>query len=246
MSGLYDAPPSLLKSAHTEAMGRGRMMLVLLAAIAVGALIAFADHSSDARLSIASLVLLLLLAVLSTSLAIVHERKRIGRASAQIVVGTRKFRIQESIKLKYSPEQVWALIYPAHNMPLLSPEVTRGYRVAGTPEGLGEQQAGVLTDGTIHVIQVLEYDPPRRAAVTMISPKPSTTTKSMWDLEPLGEHCMLTHGVEYEIPDLPAVEDALQEFVREIRDGLRDALRRIRTALADEHDPPPKGSGSRM
>jgi hypothetical protein len=62
----------------------------------------------------------------------------------------RTVRIQEAVKLRHSPEQVWALIEPAEHSVVLSPEsVARAFRVPGTPAGLGQQQCFVDLDGSV-------------------------------------------------------------------------------------------------
>lgn len=58
------------------------------------------------------------------------------------------------------PDQVWAFIRAAETTPLVQPEVLRGFSVAGTPRGVGEQQAfiqdgpaGMKAAGVIEVIE---------------------------------------------------------------------------------------------
>ncbi len=88
-----------------------------------------------------------------------HSERRWPRRSQKVPSGPiRTFRIQEAVKLRQSPEVVWALIAAAEHAVVLTPEsVARGFRVPGTPAGLGEQQCLVDLDGNTSIHEVVEY-----------------------------------------------------------------------------------------
>lgn len=97
-------------------------------------------------------------------------------ARSQQVTGTplplRTFRIFEAVKLKASPERVWALVHPAESSLVLAPDETaRAFTVPGTGPGLGEQQCHIDHDGAASIIEVVELEPGRRAVTRLLSPR---------------------------------------------------------------------------
>lgn len=85
----------------------------------------------------------------------------------------RTIRLEETTLLSHSCETVWGLIEPAEHMPLLEPKVAYGYRVPGTPHGVGERQATELHDGVTVIVEVIEHEPNRRAVSRQVSRDPS-------------------------------------------------------------------------
>ena len=144
----------------------------------------------------------------------------------------RTFRIQEAVKLRQAPEQVWALIAPAEHAVVLTPEtVARGFRVPGTPAGLGEQQCFVDLEGSTSIHEVVEYVELRRAVTRMISPPTPVPLRATHQVEPLGEGCILSFGMEF---DAPAGTIWPQEQQAEWRRTASRYLERVRHALAAE------------
>ena len=130
------------------------------------------------------------------------RRRRDPDATDAVAVfrDTRTFRIHETVQLRHPPEHVWAFVHAAESSVLLLPGVVHAFTVPGTGAGLGEQQAVVDRDGRRTVIEVTEYEEGRRAVAAVISPPPEMPTRSVTALEPLGEGCALTYGVEYDAP----------------------------------------------
>jgi hypothetical protein len=144
----------------------------------------------------------------------------------------RTFRIQEAVKLRQRPEAVWALIAPAEHAVVLAPEsVARGFRVPGTPAGLGEQQCMVDLDGNTSIHEVIEYSEARRAVTRLISPPSPVPVRATHQLEPLGEGCILSVGMEF---DAPAGTVWPQEQQDEWRRGASRYLSRVRKVLVAE------------
>jgi len=144
----------------------------------------------------------------------------------------RTFRIQEPIKLRQPPAVVWALIAPAEHAVLLAPEtVARSFRVPGTPGGLGEQQCFVDLEGNTSIHEVIEYSDARRAVTRMISPPSSIPLRATNSLEPLGDGCIFTVGMEF---DAPAGTNWPQAQQDEWRRGALRYLARVRQTLAAE------------
>lgn len=111
----------------------------------------------------------------------------------------RTFRIQDAVKLRQSSEVVWALIGPAEHAVVLAPEwVARGFQVPGTPAGLGKQQCFVDLEGNTSIHEVIEYVEARRAVTRMISPPSPIPQRATHQLEPLGEGCILSVGMEFD------------------------------------------------
>jgi uncharacterized protein YjeT (DUF2065 family) len=112
----------------------------------------------------------------------------------------RVVRIQESTLLPWPCETVWTLIKPAEKAPLIEPTIRRGYRVPGTPEGLGEQQAFEYLDGNVSMIEVVEYQHAHRAVIRQVSPAPDVDLRMVQSLEPVAEGSIYTMCWEATIP----------------------------------------------
>jgi hypothetical protein len=144
----------------------------------------------------------------------------------------RTFRIQEAVKLRHTPQQVWRLIVPAEHGVFLSPEtVARGFRVPGTPEGLGEQQCFIDLDGNTLIHEVIEYAEARYAVTRMISPPTPADIRATYRVEPLGEGCILSIGMEF---DAPASTTWPQNQQDEWRRFASRYLERVRLTLIAE------------
>jgi hypothetical protein len=112
----------------------------------------------------------------------------------------RVVRVQEATLLPWPCETVWALIKPAEKAPLIDPNIRRGYRVQGSPEGLGEQQAFEHFDGSISMIEVVAYQHARRAVIRQLSPVPELETRAIQSVEPVEEGCVYTMCWEVTVP----------------------------------------------
>jgi hypothetical protein len=158
-----------------------------------------------------------------------HRAVRRNSQAARVATGpVRTVRMQEAVRLPYPPERVWSLIVPAENGPLLVPSIARAYRVPGTPEGVGEQQASMDLAGNVTVVEVTEFVPNRRAVTKIVSPPPAVPVRSVYSLEPLGDGCLFAYGIELDT-SAAAISD---EGARGWRAGAQDYLGRVREALA--------------
>lgn len=155
-----------------------------------------------------------------------------GGASMGASVGpgqVQTHRLQETTKLRHSPEQVWSLIHPAEHAPLLSPHTARGYRVPGTPDGVGEQHASVGLDGSVSVLEIVELTPERRAVTRLVSPVPPVPVRFVVELEALGDGCLYTLRQEH---DAGATHGWSDEESTAWRRAAREHLERVRDVLA--------------
>ena len=134
------------------------------------------------------------LSVVATIALAGTSRRAATAAHAPVVT----HRIQESIRLNHPPEKVWALIAPAENAALLTPNTARAYRVPGTPAGVGEQQAFTNLDGHTSIVEVTEYIEARLAVTKVISPPLPVPVRATYRLEPSGAGCLLHLGQEYD------------------------------------------------
>ncbi len=141
-------------------------------------------------------------------------------------------RFVEVAELPHPCDVVWAFIKPAETSPLWEPSIRRGYHVPGTPLGLGERQAFESIDGTTTVIEIVEYEPGRRAVTMVVSPEPEPSVRSVYSLEPVEGGCALSLGSEIDVPAggrvHPDYEDAW-------RTTTQAQLARLRHALAESH-----------
>jgi len=142
-------------------------------------------------------------------------------------------RLQEAALLPWPCKTVWDLVKPAENSPLLDPTIRRGYRVPGTPDGLGEQQAFEREDGWTIIIEVTEYQHGRRAVTSQVSPPAAEQLRTVQTVEPVDGGCKYRIAVEIE---LRAGQRVLPQFEKEWRDGTRVQLERTEQTLAAELD----------
>lgn len=143
-------------------------------------------------------VAVLVVTVLVSTAALLLGRLRTPAAVSVAGTAVRTHRLQETIRLRHPQEKVWSLIHPAEHAPLLAPDVTRGYRVPGTPEGVGEQQALVGLDGVTQVVEVIECTPARRAVIKVVSPAMPVPVRLVYELEPLADGCFYTVRQEHD------------------------------------------------
>jgi hypothetical protein len=136
--------------------------------------------------------------------------------------------VKESVMLRHSPEVIWSLIHPPETAPLLSPDCQKGYRVPGTPVGLGEQQAFVDLRGNTSVIEVVEIVEFRRAVTKAISADSPIALTSVTSIDPVSGGCIFSVTHEYEMSPRGAYSVAQ---IAEIRQGIRDYLERVQRAL---------------
>ncbi len=106
--------------------------------------------------------------------------------------------VEESAYLPHAADVVWNVVHPAENAPLLEAGIRHGYRVPGTPEGIGEQQAFVFVDGSMTVVEVIELSPGRRAVVRKISP-PDVPQRTIFELVPTSDGCLYRQRVEVDV-----------------------------------------------
>lgn len=161
-------------------------------------------------------------------------------------------RLSEAVLLPRSCETVWDLVKPAEKSPLIDPTLRRGYRVPGTPDGLGERQAFEQLDGVTVIVEVIEYRHERRAVTRQVSPPPVEPSRLIHTVDPVDGGCTYTVAAEIE---LRAGQRIRPEFERAWRSTIRAQLERTRqlldascgdsTETADARaDPTPPSDGS--
>jgi hypothetical protein len=153
----------------------------------------------------------------------------------------RMVRLEESGFLPWPSEVVWDLIEPAEKAPLIEPGTVRAHHVAGTPSGLGEQQAHERLDGSIVVLEVIEYEHGRRAVTRQVSPPGNERPRTTQAVEPTNEGCIYTMAEETDLAAgqriLPAVEAAWRAYVQQ-------QITRIELILAATHGSAAARNGS--
>jgi hypothetical protein len=132
--------------------------------------------------------------------------------------------------LPYSPDTVWALIMPPEKAPLVDANVRRGYREPASPEGVGERHVLEGLDGQTTTLEVIEYEPGRRALVRVISPAPKREVRLSYTLQPVDEGCLYSVGFEM---DLLRGHYIRQQFKDNWRAQIQAMFDRIRQVLAD-------------
>jgi len=139
--------------------------------------------------------------------------------------------------LPHGRERVWDLICPAENVPLIDARIRKGYRVPGTPEGRGEQQAFEAIDGTTTVVEVIDFEPGCRAVVRVVSPLdvPMRITHDVADM-PDAPGCAYRQSVEI---DLPRGRRLRPGFARRWRTSTRESFDLISSELSRPKWPPP-------
>lgn len=109
-------------------------------------------------------------------------------------------RLQESRYVGHPPELVWSVIEPPEMSPLLDPRIRRGYRVPGTPPGVGEKHAAEMLDGSVQVIEVLSLVPGRRAMTSTIEQTQSVPIRNVAQVEPAAGGTVYSEGIEIDLP----------------------------------------------
>jgi hypothetical protein len=200
---------------------------VTQAILVLGALLFFVSLLSTGDL-LAGLGVLALIVVAVSVLAFVHRRRLTART----------VRLEETAMMPYSCEVVWGLIKPAEKAPLVEPELSRGYQVPGTPEGIGERQALERHDGTTVIVEVIEYEANRRAVVRQVSPRTPEEQRTLHAVEPVTGGCMYTEAIEF---DLKAGQRIRAEWEGLWRSAVKARIARIRALLDSAADAVPKG-----
>jgi hypothetical protein len=164
-----------------------------------------------------------------------HQARRQAAARGQNMAGGASgngglttLPIKEAVMLRHSPEVVWSLIRLAETTPLLDPNCQKGYRVPGTPSGVGEQQAFVDLQGRTSVIEVIDCVEFSRAVTRLIAPDSPVEVVSTTSIEPVAGGCILALTHQF---GLPAGSAYTADQIADIRRGLRDYLERVRAAL---------------
>lgn len=141
----------------------------------------------------------------------------------------RTVRLEETAMLQYSCEVVWGLIKPAEMAPLVEPELSRGYQVPGTPDGVGERQALEQHDGTTIIVEVIEYEANRRAVTRQVSPKMLEEQRNLQAVEPATGGCMYTEAFEVDLKAGQRIIRAEWEVLW--RSAVQERIARIRAML---------------
>lgn len=140
----------------------------------------------------------------------------------------RTIRLEETTLLPHPCEKVWGLIEPAEYAPLLEPKIAYGYRVPGTPRGVGERQAMEGHDGATTIVEVVEHVPNRRAVSRLLSPRSIAETRTFETVEPTDEGCRYSIAVEV---DMRAGVRLRSDFERQWRRTMKDRFPRVRKIL---------------
>lgn len=141
----------------------------------------------------------------------------------------RTHRLEEAAMLPNNCEVVWGLIRPAETAPSLDPSLGRGYQVPGTPDGLGERQALERLDGTTVIIEVIDYEPNRRAVTRQISPTIVDGQRGIQTVEPVDGGCMYTIAVEVDLKPGHRISPKWEPMWRS---DMHEHLIRVRSLLA--------------
>jgi hypothetical protein len=141
------------------------------------------------------------------------------------------YSLRETAYLPFSPAAVWAVLHPADLAPLLNPNIVKGYRVPGTPDGVGEQQAFVDVAGGTTVIEVVDGTPGERSATRQVSPKATLPTLSTWEVQPASDGCIVSFQQEMTVSAVSRPDPAAENRWRE---GIRDMFRRLRDTLQSQ------------
>ena len=139
------------------------------------------------------------------------------------------------------PELAWQVI-EAPQLALEDPDVVEADWV-GTQRGVGGKQAFVRRnpDGTTtaSVVQILEWDPPRRAVLTTISGTlAGFTTGACFELADLGDgHTRVVHTnwQDYPAGGRPEVLERMRELLQDSTDKL---AQQVLTAVTRRTSPP--------
>jgi hypothetical protein len=141
----------------------------------------------------------------------------------------RRVVVCDSIVVSQRAEVVWKLVRPAEPAKWIVKHAVDAFHVAGTPEGVGEQQCTVLRYPEVEVRQVAEVvvdEPHQRLVLRHLSPDYGTTTT--FELADIGEGTKLSMIAEY---DEPGDRKAALRMNRAYQDSLADTLNRARRVL---------------
>lgn len=159
----------------------------------------------------------------------------------------RAIRLEETTLLPHACETVWGLIEPAVYSPLLEPKIAYGYRVPGTPHGVGERHALEEHNGVTTIVEVVEHEPNRRAVSRQVSPRSIVEIRSFDTVEPTDGGCRYSVAVEV---DMRAGVRLRSDFERQWRREMKDRFARTRAILdsgepivAPTRDAPPTATG---
>jgi hypothetical protein len=161
-------------------------------------------------------------------------RRRARRLPQPLAIGPTTVSLRETAYLPFPPATVWTLLLPAESAPLINPDIVKGYRVPGTPDGVGEQQAFVDTVGNTTVIEVIEYSPGHKAITRQVSPKPQVDTMSTWAVDSDGVGCILSYQQDITVSPAERLDAEAQSHWRA---SVRDMLQRVRQTLHDRPHP---------
>ena len=150
------------------------------------------------------------------------QTRRPGRSAE-----TRTVRFQEAAGLPHSPRAAWALIQPAECAPLLSSTTARGFKVPGTPDGVGEQQCFIDLEGNASVIEVIHYDVGRSATTRLVSPPPPVPTRTTFEVQPVKAGCIVRLASELDLPAGRALRPDGETEWRRWATGYLERLRRV-------------------
>lgn len=147
--------------------------------------------------------------------------------------------VERSTDIARPPQDVWEFLGPAEHAAFTDPTVVRAFRVPGTPDGVGEQQAFVhRVNGreVIKMLEVIESRPGELAVARRIGSGGSADgERSWWRLTPSESGTRLTYGTEYH---LPAHTWSQREMVeREAGDHQEKYLDRVRAILHSGWNP---------
>lgn len=151
----------------------------------------------------------------------------------RIRLPARTVRIEETTVLTHSIEAVWNLVNPPDLAPLLTPGLALGYRVPGTPSGLGERQAFERLNGTTVILEVIQYEPNRLAVTRQVSPALVNGIRTFDAVEPKDDGCR--YSVAFEL-DVKAGARLRPEFERKLRCAVTARFSRVR-AILDSGEP---------
>lgn len=133
-------------------------------------------------------------------------------------------------------DQVWGLIEPPEKAPLLDPSIRRGYRVPGSPDGIGARHALEMGNGVVTVLEVVELTAGRRAVVRIVSPPSDVPSTVSFELTPVDDGCLYRHHVKLEFPRGKRLR---RGYERTWRAATNEMFGRIRKVLSQSSAPPP-------
>ena len=136
--------------------------------------------------------------------------------------------VSASVEIRASRRDVWSLIKPAENGPLLSPHIVRGFHVPGTPEGVGEIQGFITVhDGREHLVGIeLVAEVPGQLAVTRVLGTLDDASRSTYALSDIPGGCRFEQRERFTVP--PGVaRAALERHHQDLIDVLVQRVRQV-------------------